>query len=74
VGGAGGVPGQSAAQEEVAEVGGACGQHQFVSLHVNGRVKGNKKHIRWYFGDPDSNGFVDPCPDLESGFKNTCKF
>jgi hypothetical protein len=43
VSGAGGVPGQPAAQEEVAEVGGASGQHQFVSLHMNGRVKGNKK-------------------------------
>jgi len=33
VGGAGGGACQPASQEEVAEVGGAGGQHQFVSLH-----------------------------------------
>jgi hypothetical protein len=47
VGGAGGVPGQPAPQEEVAEVGGAGGQHQFVSLHMNGRVKGSIKPGFW---------------------------
>ncbi len=33
--------------------------------------KQQKNNTSVGISDPDLNGFVDPCPDLESGFRNT---